>query len=149
MILQECYWQSCAVKMLAVTTADWCVPGIMMTRWNYSRPGTVRFSCLKPSPAQSERPCFCEGQLWLMNDDNLVCVNEDNATLTLSACLSSIFIFLFQSQAGDPRLKSPYVDHNSLSYTLKNFSEGSVIEGMSQRTRKNVFQVQLLIFMKL
>lgn len=63
-------------------------------------------------------------------------------------CLSSIFILPFQRQAGEPRLKSPYVDDNSRSYTLKNFSEGSVIEGMSQRTRKNVFQAQLLIFMK-
>lgn len=31
---------------------------------------------------------------------------------------------------------------------LRNFSEGSVIEGMSQRTRENVFQVQILIFVK-
>lgn len=81
MILQECYWQSCAVKMLAVTTADWCVLRITMTRWNYSRPGTVRFSCLKPSPARSERPRFCEGQFWLMNDDNLVCGDEETTLL--------------------------------------------------------------------
>lgn len=36
----------------------------------------------------------------------------------------------------------------SPSDALKNFSKGSVIEGMSQRTRENVFQVQILIFIK-
>lgn len=83
MILRECYWQSCAVKMLAVTTADWCVLRITMTRWNYSRPGTVRSSCLKPARSGSvteamflRRPWF-----WLSDGDNLVCVNKDNATV--------------------------------------------------------------------
>lgn len=58
-------------------------------------PCNVRFSCLKPGPAQSQRPSLCEGQFWLMNDDNLVCGIEDDATLTLLAFLSLPVLHLY------------------------------------------------------
>lgn len=50
--------------MLAVTTADWCVLRIMMTRWNYSHPGTVFYPPLSKAQSGSiGEVIFCEGQL--------------------------------------------------------------------------------------
>lgn len=90
-----------------------------------------------------------------MNDDNLVHVNKDRSpvldlvSISQSACPPSLFSW-FESQARDPHLSPLSVDMEdySPSDALKNFSEGSVIEGMSQRKEENVFQVQILIFLK-
>lgn len=79
-----------------------------------------------------------------MNDDNLVHVNKDPSlvldlvSISQSACPPPSLFFRFESQARDPHFSplSACMEDYSPSDALKNFSEGSVIEGMSQRTRE-------------